>query len=100
MKMKCIIKDNYETTNKICLVVERYVEIENTKVIYIGFDLEYQKINIDYNKTSKYLYRIRDLVKQLTNDVVQGMRKQENGIDTANNLNKSFRQISNFKTFF
>lgn len=75
MKMKCIIKDNYETTNKICLVVERYVEIENTKVIYIGFDLEYQKINIDYNKTSKYLYRIRDLVKQLTNDVVQGKRK-------------------------
>ncbi|EQB60546.1 hypothetical protein NAPIS_ORF01879, partial [Vairimorpha apis BRL 01] len=91
---------NYETTNKICLVVERYVEIENTKVIYIGFDLEYQKINIDYNKTSKYLYRIRDLVKQLTNDVVQGMRKQENGIGTANNLNKSFGQISNFKTFF
>lgn len=75
--MECIITDEYSSkfVDKICIVVDEYIEINTGKVIYLGFNLDFRKISLNINRIGRISYRIKDLLKYLTKDVVNGKKK-------------------------
>ncbi|KAK6090348.1 hypothetical protein P3W45_000705 [Vairimorpha bombi] len=74
--MECTVTDEYSSkfADKICLVVDKYIEINTGKVVYIGFNLGFRRISLNMNKMGKISYRIKDLLKYLTKDVVNGKK--------------------------
>lgn len=74
LNIKCIIDTEYkdEYYNSVCVVTEEYKEIEGF-VIYLGLDCT--GIEMKVLENYRILYRIKDLVKSLTKDVVNGRKK-------------------------
>lgn len=60
----------------VVVVVNSYIEISSEKVIYVGVKpTGCKEIKMEYKKVSKYVYRIRDVLKSITRDVLRGKKK-------------------------
>lgn len=60
----------------VVVVVNSYIEISSEKVVYVGVKPSgCKEIKMEYTKVSKYIYRIRDLLKSITRDVLRGKKK-------------------------
>ncbi|EOB13449.1 hypothetical protein NBO_73g0015 [Nosema bombycis CQ1] len=58
------------------IVVKSFLEVSAKRVVYLGSKPTGTKeIKMDYKKISKYIYRIRDLIKSITKDVLKGKRE-------------------------
>ncbi|WUR03193.1 uncharacterized protein VNE69_04022 [Vairimorpha necatrix] len=74
LNIECMVDEEYkeEYSDKMCVVVEEYKEVGN-KVIYIGVESEGKEMEIEEKPRVKY--RIQDLVRSLSRDVVNGRRQ-------------------------
>ncbi|KAF9761748.1 hypothetical protein NGRA_2413 [Nosema granulosis] len=61
---------------EVVVVLENYIELSSKKVIYVGVHPDgCKEIKMDYKKVSKYIYRIKDVLKSITRDVLKGKRQ-------------------------